>query len=119
MSLDDFLEQFLDDELQTKLIEEFNLDVTSYYLVYAREYYPKLGLMDMELDNYHSYLYLNYSESIVYIGKGIAKKFKLNFSFETYKLTFGEGTKKELGLELPTHSMKGFIFKGKQKMNYI
>ena len=119
MSLDDFLEQFLDDELQTKLIEEFNLDVTSYYLVYAREYYPKLGLMDMELDNYHSYLYLNYSESIVYIGKGIAKKFKLNFSFETYKLTFGEGTKKELGLELPTHSMKGFIFKGKLMMNYI
>lgn len=117
MCLDDFLEQFFDDELKSNLIKDYNLDTSSYYLKYVRDYYPIQGIVDMNMSNNHIYLYLNYSENVVYIGNGIAKSNKLLFSFETYKLTFGEGTKQKL--ESFPYGMKGFIFMGKLMTNSL
>ena len=109
MSLDDFLDQFIDNYLAEKLREEFRFE-ESYHLKFVRKCRPKHPYLDLDLDDNLKLLFFNYSEDIVYIGRGICKNHRCNFSFEAYELTLGIVNREKK--ERFSEEMNGFIFEG-------
>ena len=110
MTLEDFIDQFIDDFHAEKLREKFHEKESNYRLLAARECHTGNILIDIRLEPNYKILFFNYSENIVYIGQGISKSNNCILSFESYELTLGIVHKK---IEEFNKIMKGFIFKGK------
>ena len=86
MTFEEFLDQFIDDELSEKIREEFILDESSYHLIYRRKLLSRNDIFDTDLDNNLKLLFFKYLENIVYIELGTIKKGHCIFSFESYEL---------------------------------
>ena len=110
ITFEEFIDQFIDDELAEKIREEFSLDESSYYLKYRMKILSRNDLIDTDLDNNLKLLFFNYMENIVYIELGTVKKGHFTFSFESYELTLGIGYRQKKTIP---DNMEGFIFSGK------
>ena len=109
--LDDFIEQFLNEELAEKLIKDFNFKESHYQLKFARCCIQGKRILDMELIDNVELIFLNYEENKVYIGSGVVNNNLAILAFETYELTLGNAFRNNID-SIPIE-MKGFIFTSK------
>ena len=114
-SFDDFIEQFFDDELAEKFTKKYKYNYTQYHLKYKAQLLRGYKLVDMDLYYTTELLFLGYEDNVVYIGEGRSSETWCSFSFQTYELTCGIESIREIR-SIPL-DMEGFVFHGKIRNN--